>query len=191
MGGFTLRRADSFVWPARRDYARRSGRSAAGARKIRDHVVLASRGAGHRASRRVPDDRDFQSNPGANPAGAGSLAGIEEVLFPEWDFDQTRRAGSHAGSGAHSSRDGRCRKEGARQPGSQDPRGPRYFLQRIDCETDRRFQRIGGRADRLRRSGEVPRGDRRTAIHDVSRLHGLQAGILDPGTGNARSAKYS
>ena len=90
--------------------------------------------------------------------------------------------------GPHPARHGGGGKEGSgawRFAGSGHRRGARLFLSRRNRPQDRRLQQGQRRAAALRRHGRVQAAGGGTGFHHLPRLHGVQARLLEPGSGHA------
>jgi len=66
-----------------------------------------------------------------------------------------------------------------------------YFYRGEGREKDRCLQQSQRRPAALRRYGGVQAGGGGAGVHHLPRLHRLQAGVLEPGSGHASNAEYS
>ncbi len=103
-------------------------------------------------------------------------------IFRQADLARTLRVHGGGGEGKGAERSGKDRGNRC---------GSRSFLSRRYCPAHRCFRSAARRVAPVRRHGGVSHHARRAGVHGLRGLPGMQAGLLEPGTGDAGAAEYS
>ena len=196
--GRTARRAEGHDSGGRADAgagAGHGGRGAAGAARIRNQVVPGGHRARHRGRRRLRHRRDARANHRRQPRVLRSVADFEGALHAQREDSSGGRDFPPAGYGSHACAPWR-RWRRRRWPAGRRawPPSTRCAIIFIAARSRTRSTRSAKPTTGLLRyedmaAFKLPGGG--AGFDHLSRLHGLQARVLEPGAGDDRGAEHS